>query len=410
MAAPTYSPDHGRLLGCLLGGAIGGALGAPIEGRSLDAIRAEYGPDGLTEYAEGKHGQGTITGETQLMMRTARAVVQASVRARAKGIGGAVVGLLQAGYLRWLAEPEFTGVPPLPPLPPPGTPPPPPLPPPSGPLPSTGPPPLPPSFTEARRSVGRSTLDALRKAEARGKPGHPLGTMDDPINDSKGSGGVVRVAPCGFGVSNAEAAFELGCRAAALTHGHPSGYLPAGVHAATVWGLVHGLEFGEALALAREQLAGHEHHQETSEALDAAARLASEGPATPERVETLGRGFTAPEALAIAVYVMLRAADGVPEGHWAPWKRDTLSGRHALLRAVNHSGDSDSTGALAGNLLGARYGAAAFPGHWQVKLEIRREIIDLAADCALEFSPDPPTEPDGYGTPSTGWLMRYPDA
>ncbi|XVQ09989.1 ADP-ribosylglycohydrolase family protein [Spirillospora sp. CA-255316] len=403
MAAPTYSPDHGRLLGCLLGGAIGGALGAPVEGLSLDAIRAKYGPDGLTEYAEGKYGQGSITGETQLMMRTAQAVVQASVRARAKGIGGAVVGLLQAGYLRWLAGPEFTGVPPLPPLPPPGTPPPPLPPPPAGAVP-------PPPFAEARRSVGRSTLDALRKAGARGKPGHPLGTLDDPINDSKGSGGVVRVAPCGFGVSQADAAFELGCRAAALTHGNPGGYLPAGVHAATVWGLVHGLEFDEALSLAREELVKHEHHRETSEALDAAARLAAEGPATPERVETLGRGFTAPEALAIAVYVMLRVDDGFPPDHWAPWKRDPLSGRHALLLAVNHSGDSDSTGALAGNLLGARYGAAAFPGHWQVKLENRREIIDLAADCALEFSPDPPTEPDGYGTPSMDWLMRYPEA
>ena len=416
MAEPTTAPDHGRLLGCLLGGAIGGALGAPIESRSLAEIRAEYGPHGLTEYAAGEHGKGAVTGETQLMMRTAQAVIQASVRARARGIGGALVPMIQETYLDWLSKGDASVPPPVPGTPPPAVPSPPAVPPPGDASPAFPPPvpsppalpPLPPLLDGGRREVGRSTLEALRKAAARGKPLDPLGTPDEPINDSKGSGGVVRVAPCGFGAGSAEGAFDLGCRAAALTHGNPGGYLPGGVHAALVWGLVRGLEFGEALRLAREQLKERKHHKETSKALDAAERLAAQGPATPEQVESLGRGFTAPEALSIAVYVMLRVGDGVPADHWAFWKRDVIAVREALQRAVNHSGDSDSTGMLAGNLLGARYGAAAFPGRWQAEVENRMDIITVAADCALEFGVDPPT--DEYGSPPMNWMMRYPRA
>jgi ADP-ribosylglycohydrolase len=86
-------PAPDRILGCLLGGAIGDALGAPIEGASLVRIRARYGEDGLKEY--GGTGEGAITDETQLTLLTAEALVQASVRARSKGIGGATGGLLQ---------------------------------------------------------------------------------------------------------------------------------------------------------------------------------------------------------------------------------------------------------------------------------------------------------------------------
>ena len=35
--------------------------------------------------------------------------------------------------------------------------------------------------------------------------------------------------------------------------------------------------------------------------------------------------------------------------------------RDGLLLAVNHTGDSDSTGAICGNILGAMHGDAAIP-------------------------------------------------
>ena len=48
--------------------------------------------------------------------------------------------------------------------------------------------------------------------------------------------------------------------------------------------------------------------------------------------------------------------------------------------AVNHDGDSDSTGAIAGNLLGIQSGAEAIPAEWLEALELRDVIAELADD------------------------------
>jgi ADP-ribosyl-[dinitrogen reductase] hydrolase len=64
--------------------------------------------------------------------------------------------------------------------------------------------------------------------------------------------------------------------------------------------------------------------------------------------------------------------------------------------AVNHSGDSDSTGSIAGNLLGAMLGAHAIPSQWLEMLELREEITALADDLLTRFRGD------------GEWWARYP--
>jgi ADP-ribosylglycohydrolase len=376
-------PDPDRLAGCLLGGGIGDALGAPVEGMSLGKIRARYGPDGIRDYVDERFGAGAITDDTQMTLFTVEALLNASVRARAKGIGGATAGMLQAAYIQWLqvqgedvpdqdvvvSSPLFAATPGM----------------------------------RQRRGPGRTCLSALHAAAARRRPGVPLGTVEKPINDSKGCGGVMRAAPAGFPYADPAAAFNLGCTAAALTHGHPSGYLSAGTMAATVCGLVRGAELPHALEAARAELERHRGHEETSTALDAATVLAGRGWPAPEELETLGAGWVGEEALAIGVCAALAAnrliqADGV---------RRAEAGRRGLLLAVNHSGDSDSTGGLCGSLLGSRFGTAALPGRWQAGLEVRDTVLLLAADAAVEFGGDPPAEDDGYGTPPASWFTRH---
>jgi hypothetical protein len=46
--------------------------------------------------------------------------------------------------------------------------------------------------------------------------------------------------------------------------------------------------------------------------------------------------------------------------------------------AVNHSGDSDSTGSITGNILGAVHGEAALPVTWLQHLELsgRSDLAD----------------------------------
>ena len=72
----------------------------------------------------------------------------------------------------------------------------------------------------------------------------------------------------------------------------------------------------------------------------------------------------AEEALAIALYVVLA----------------TASFADAVVLAVNHGGDSDSTGAIAGNVAGIIFGERAIPAAWLETLELRDEISQLAED------------------------------
>jgi ADP-ribosylglycohydrolase len=51
-----------------------------------------------------------------------------------------------------------------------------------------------------------------------------------------------------------------------------------------------------------------------------------------------------------------------------------------VIIAVNNGGDSDSTGLIAGHLLGVQYGAAAIPARWFKQLELREVIAQIAED------------------------------
>jgi ADP-ribosyl-[dinitrogen reductase] hydrolase len=193
------------------------------------------------------------------------------------------------------------------------------------------------------------------------------GTTDRPVNDSKGCGGVMRVAPAGLAGG---APFTLGGQAAALTHGHPSGYLAASAFAQMIGDVVHGCGLldavGAAISAVREAAGG----DEVSEALAAAVAAAADGPASTEAIRRLGEGWVAEEALAIAVYCALTAPDFRP----------------GVLLAVNHGGDSDSTGAICGNLLGASLGAGAIDADLLDGLEGREVITQVADDLYDTFA------------------------
>ena len=92
--------------------------------------------------------------------------------------------------------------------------------------------------------------------------------------------------------------------------------------------------------------------------------MALQEPDVPAPIERLGGGWVAKEAVSIGLYSVL----------------SIRSFRDAVLRAVNHSGDSDSTGAIAGNIAGLIYGVDAIPVSWLEGLELRNEITAVADD------------------------------
>jgi ADP-ribosylglycohydrolase len=194
-----------------------------------------------------------------------------------------------------------------------------------------------------------------------------IGTPEHPINDSKGCGGVMRVAPVGL---VADEPFDLGCRIAALTHGHPSGWCAAGAFAEMVARVAGGHSLETATQQALDRCRAHEHGSEVSAAFELALSLAREEPrSSPECIESLGGGWVAEEALSISVYCALTAT-GFRDG---------------VLNAVSHSGDSDSTGAITGNILGAYLGVDAIDDDLLEGLEGRQVIEQVGDDLYNTF-------------------------
>lgn len=210
------------------------------------------------------------------------------------------------------------------------------------------------------RSPGMTCLAALRVAEGYGVPAVAR-------NDSKGCGGVMRVAPVGLlaaAIGDDSAVFTTARDAAALTHGHPAGSLSAGYLAVTIAAVLRNESLVRALDIADVELRRHPRHEVVARAVDDGRELAAQGRTAPELLEGLGGGWVAEEALAIAICCALTATDF----------------RDGVLRAVNHSGDSDSTGSIAGNLLGAVLGIDAVPKGWLNRLELRQPIERVAQD------------------------------
>ena len=327
-----------KFQGCLLGGAAGDALGAPVEFIRRASIIARFGPQGIQNYAPAYGGIGTITDDTQMTLFTAEGLLEALAGMKPDKAPSVERSVGQA-YLRWLLT--------------------------QGQKPRM----------EIRRDSWLFRQDALHHQRAPGNTcisaliamKHPEEFAD---NDSKGCGGVMRAAPAGlvaWALGSVRDVFETGCNLAALTHGHPTGILPAGVLAVLIQALVEGATLKEGLHVAKAILREKPQHEETLGALEAAERLAISALSPHEAIAQLGQAWVAEEALAISVYCALVAP----------------TFREGVILSVNHDGDSDSTGSITGNLLGALYGVQAIPSEWLEPLELRDTITEMATDLYM---------------------------
>lgn len=358
---------QGRFLGCMLGGAVGDALGAPVEFMSLDEIREKFGREGIRDFVPSYGRLGAITDDTQMTLFTADGLIRGWIRGQEKGITS-YRSVVAHAYLRWLLTQGRKSACEL--------------------IPDSE------GWLYGRRELhhtrapGLTCLSALEEMQGFG---------DKARNNSKGCGGVMRVAPVGLfawhwrhGEAPHEGAFDLACELAAITHGHPTGQLAAGAFAVLILGIACGGSLDEALDVAVGCLKTRPRHGETLSALERARALAASKLPVAEAIAELGSGWVAEEALAISVYCAL-VAETLEEG---------------VIFAVNHGGDSDSTGAIAGNLLGAMHGVDAIPKRWLTRLELREVISEVASD--LLRSAEWELSDGGDSTGST--LRRYPAA
>ncbi|MBQ6643238.1 MAG: type VII secretion system-associated protein, partial [Saccharopolyspora sp.] len=366
-APDPISSDFGqRFIGSVLAAAAGDALGAPVEFYPVEQIRNRFGEHGVTDYDRSGSHPGEFTDDTQLAMFTLEGLIRGHIAARG-GAGSGPLAAIQLAYQRWLHTQGYAWSRA------------------AGPYAQSHPEPdgLLAGVRElfAVRSPNSDCITALRGFASTGVPG----TFERAINDSDDNTGVVRAAPIALWSDEPREVFRLAAAAAALTCSKPSGYLPAGVLAVLVHRLLRGESLTDALAHAHKLLTECTGHQQTERLLLVAEDLAARGEPTPEQVkDLLGDGWSGHEALAIAVCAAL-SSDGVGP---------------AVMAAVNHSGDSDSTAAICGAIVGAQHGVSAVPGVWLRDLRLRETVQSLAADALVEFGP----QPRGDET----WSQRYP--
>ncbi len=340
-----------RIRGSLVGGAIGDALGYPVEFERYHALYSYYGDEGRTRYDRNfyypEHNvpedkSAVISDDTQMTLFTANGMLNAHMHNEEP------ISAIRQAYIEWY-------------------------------------------FTQIGTSAGYSHktcwISDIKQLYVRRAPGNTcMSALDaiyrgkQPYNDSKGCGGVMRVAPIPLyavvdGRMTIEESDRLAGEAARLTHLHPLGYIPAALMSHIVYDLTTSNQPSRSV-LVQSVIDGlgmlqkiYPEHQKELETFDKLIHLAMELADNPQKdidnITTIGEGWVGDEALAIALYCALRYFDDF---------------RKAMAAAVTHNGDSDSTGAVAGNILGAAMGYEAIPQDFKDGLEMHKLIVHMADD------------------------------
>ena len=339
--------------GCLFGGAVGDALGYPIEFYSEEEIFTIYGENGIQDYKL-SDGKARISDDTQMTLFTANGLLEGYTRLCLRGIMGSWQEYVELAYKDCLKTQDsnygFHN-------------------------------PYSDSWLlnikqmHNSRAPGSTCLSALHQEDC--------GSVEKPINPSKGCGGVMRVASVGLylpkHIKDIKDIDRVGAEVAAITHGHPLGYIPSAA-------LVHiiakcvtssqdiGVIVEDAIRTTIELFSNKNKGSidEFANIMKKAIRLAHENMDDLQAIHEIGEGWVAEETLAIAVYCSLKYSDDFTK---------------AVTTAVNHKGDSDSTGAVTGNIMGAYLGFRKIPQKYIEPLELKEVIeeisVDLYEDCRM---------------------------
>ena len=373
-----------RIRGSLVGGAIGDALGYAVEFLQEDQIFRKYGCEGITEY-DLVNGKALISDDTQMTLFTANGILVGDTRLSMRGIGGDPKTYVPNAYLDWLKTQEsdinsvnhherytekggyswLLDVPEL----------------------------------YVRRAPGNTCLSAL---ETRAKEGYVDSFINSPINRSKGCGGIMRIAPLALKYRWGENFYgdieQIDMEAAelsAITHSHSLGYMPSAVVSHIISRILCSydeMSLKDMVLEARDSVsklfAGDKNLPVLVDIINRAVRLAEEADADDlDNIHALGEGWVAEETLGIALYCALKYQNDFSK---------------AMITAVNHKGDSDSTGAVTGNILGALVGYTAIDSKWKKNLELLDVILEVADDlchgCQM-------SEYSHYQDPA--WITKY---
>ena len=339
-----------RIRGSLTGGAAGDALGYAVEFMGENELFGKYGKGGIRAYSlDSVSKKALISDDTQMTLFAAEAIIKWFSAQANGGADDSLRSYALQSHLDWLDTQESI-------------------------FERAGKQFFPHGLMAERRmfacrAPGITCLSALHKRRNQKQTADSF--IADKINNSKGCGGVMRVAPVGmlkYGeilqIDNEGAEF------AAITHSHSLGYMPA----ALLTHIIHSILYSDAgntlqdiVEDALDAVAGlfrdDAHIGELVEIIRLAIELSDNDARDLDNIHRLGEGWVAEEALAIAIYCCLRYLYDFSQ---------------CIITAVNHKGDSDSTGAIAGNIIGAYLGYDEIEEKWKEDLELSDVILGVA--------------------------------
>ena len=378
-----------RIRGSMMAGAAGDALGYTVEFMSRRSIIEQYGSKGITKFDLTSDGKALVSDDTQMTLFTACGMLMGVTRGYMRGIGGQPEKYVDGAYLDWY-------------------------------------------YTQTGRKKNMQTHDFhytwlrdLPELAHRRAPGNTCLSACESLlqgkkvqNHSKGCGGIMRVAPMALLMAgywsryksfyNVQQMDEAGAEVAAVTHKHPLAFLPSAMLTHLIYRVIR-MEENEIkaniadIALETINVLDNIYKGEYEEdkhflanLTRMAVKLAANSKSDAENIRMLGEGWTGDEAWAIALYCVVRHIGSIED---------------AIIAAVNHDGDSDSTGAVCGNIMGAIYGYEAMkhkrlfcPQDKELEqtLELSNIILTLADDlytsCIIsEYAPiDTPEKRQWY--------------
>lgn len=342
----TQEQLQDKCRGSLVGGAVGDALGYEIEFMSLPAIRKRFGENGISDYVL-HGGVAEFSDDTQMSLFTAEGLLNGI--ADGKLYEKELLPYITKAYEHWY----YTQ-----------------------------------SYPTLKMSV--SWLTHISSLWSRRAPGNTcmsaLSTITMPnsapvINNSKGCGGVMRVAPIGIfsaahtKVLDLEHAGYLAGYAADITHKHPLSTYSSMALAMIVAECMTQenidrekfkfIVIDRVFKLLGLWFKGDNYLVELKLLVKDALDFAVSNESDTFAIRQLGEGWVAEETLAIAIFCVMRYIDDFEK---------------CICCAVNHDGDSDSTGAVAGNIIGAILGYNAIPVKYLTNLELHDVIVSVADD------------------------------
>lgn len=293
----------------LFGLALGDALGYPTEFMSLSEIKKAYGKQGIQELPN----PALYSDDTQMTLALAEGLLDAGVNADLD----TQINAIGRRFIDWRFSPENN------------------------------------------RAPGVTCIAGVERFAS------GIAWREAGIANSKGCGSAMRVAAIGCLYQHDEQKlYEVAHASSLITHGHPAAIAGSIAAAYAVKLALDGvpvpqylpkiMAFTDGISDEFEQALRHIGH---------AGAWADEEAALAH----IGEGWVAEEAVALALYCVIR----YPDDYAA-----------CVRRAANSEGDSDSVACIAGGIMGARLGLDALPAAWRERCEKREYLRDLAARMA----------------------------